>query len=715
MKFFKIITCLFICLLLIISSFLVVSADTTDTSDTSVNLWTWRNFGDFFNDSEEEAIVNKWSDYFINEEWNTNNYVVNDSILVGSTFVDGEPHCLTLILTDGDFNFEVVDSNNAGTDKCMRYSASNATYVYCFNLWYNSIVDSGLQSVDFSSRTNADVYLVANHFPDSCPEDFELYNSSDVYQSFIDYLQASQYGDMFYDVAQSKYNNFIWFYDCFDSYKGKYDYDMYTDTSLGFNNETDVMMNYLNSSVSFKDELYYTSEMSSNFNTGAYQHSESLTFYLKFNDIMQDDLNGLYANNSSFSYSDVENEILNYLSDNTYAIHYVDGEVSFSTWYSNYVSNWINGSDFDLYSVKSGTSTKVWYLTFTMPNNYTFLSSTDDSGVTIMQGCRTASSAKLFNIETGNEDTSAGGLGSNIDVSDLGNLKDKANLLNNGWSNGYPNQSGNYPYRITMYQNGSVFLMLYFKSKPSVSSYAYTDSQIKYAINIADVQGYAYIPEYNISNEFDITSLDNELDSCGSSIQTICDALSSGLDVASIATDSLTVDVVSLVVNLVSFIDSISNDVDEFLIDYNIYLWTNFVGTRDSYKGYLCLFNWDIGVDGAFVRDNSDDTHDYSNDYVQDIAPGEVDSSGNTYIYNYYYDNNGNVHGGGDLTYIPTETPTSDLSYDLDNYDFTGDLIRNSRSFFDLMKSALAFFPSWIWALVGTGLAILIALRIMGR
>lgn len=729
-----------LCLFIFLFSLPVVSAeDATETTETSVNEWIYKMWDSYLSDIDLSA-------YDISV---LNDYVSKNNMIIIDPSADNVLKSLRMFAFDGNFvDYDFDTYYASGTPFIFDKSAYN------YSSWSNNILnflDNELLEesndtyklnliVNFVFSSSADdVFLIPDYdiyhdmiltHPDSVNQ---IFYCSNPFQSLLDYFNSLIYDDMFFDVAKTKYNNFIYFYDCFDSYKGKYNYDMYTSVLDNVYSTDDFMLNYLNSSVSFKDELYYTSNMSSNFNDNeSMQHSEELTFYLKLNSETTDYLNSFYHRNIDSSTYDciyksdtMNNYITNYLIENTYTVHYENCEISFDTWYSDYVVKWLNTKekiDYSLYSIEysNGDVGCDWYVKFRMPNTYSFIYS-NDSGNYMMSGCRTASSAKLFDPTTGKEDTSSGGLGSNIDLSDLGNLKDKSELLDNGWENGYPNQSGSYPYRITIYDSGTLLMMIYFKSKPDVSSYAYTDTQIKYSVNIADIPGYAYIPEYNISYQFDIASLNKKLSSANSSIEIISNALSSGLDVISIATGSLTADMVSLVVDLVSFISSINNNIDEFLIDYNLYLWTNYVGTKDSYKGYRCIFNWDIGVDEAFVRDNSDDTHDYSEDYVPDLAPGtEVptgsDSGGNTYIYNYYYyDNNGNIHGGGDITYVPTEPVTSSLGYDYDNYDFGSQLVSNSNSFFDFIRSALSFMPAWVYLSIAASIAVLIALRILGR
>lgn len=566
----------------------------------------------------------------------------------------------------------------------MFLSTSNVIVICNSVEWYNYMI---------TRAGNADT----SHF---------FFYPGNILENFLDFVNA----DTYYDVNDVS-GNYIKYYSWLDSYKGK--------DNVSFYGENDIR-NYLNSSVSFEDDLYYESNVDNVEIPQELQHKEQITFYLKPNSEFQEHFRDIYGgsslNNPSWLINKTDTNgvyIYDYLNQHTLCKHYKQGTISFSSWVDSLKIKC------EVFNDRSEQGT--FYVKFTMNNSYSSIGS-------IFSGEKVESNALPWN--DGSDTTGLGfnGFGGSLSSE----TPTKNSLRGKGWKNGYPNQSGSYPYCITASQNGQVLLKIYLKSKPPVVSYAYTDSQIKYTIDLKGIAGYVYYPDYNLSKEFDMSVLQsiNSVD-----LDRIINGFSAGVTAASLATGNLTLEVVSVVFDLLQlFVDL---DINISLIkSFKMVLWTNYSGrlTNGQYNGYYITFNWDIGTDPTFSRANSSDTHDYSDDYQQDHAPGteqptesgtesgtgSSSSGGNTYnTWNYYYyDNNGNVHGGGDQTYTPTEAPTqtSNLSFSNGgNYDFAGDLVGTSSTFFDFLKATLSFFPAYIWALIALGITILIALRILGR
>ena len=587
-----------------------------------------------------------------------------------------------------------------------EFSNSSSKIVICNSLeWYNYMVElAGDASTD-------GLY----------------YYDGNILQSFLDVVDSANYDDVLYDVSSNLGNHFIKFYDCFESYKGKYNYEFFKD---------DRFKNYLNSSFSFDDEIFYTSNVDTASSNVNYQHKEVLDFYVKIND--EDNYNlslRLNAQDSSkMTDSDIQSFITQYLIDHSTCKHFDKGTVPFTTIYTEINNYWFKGTaKFSLHKVSTGNHTNVatefqYYIKFPMPNSYTLLDGSSVGGNVVFMGSRTVSNASLLS-------NNSLGIGSRIDEADNGDVKTRADLLRSGWRNGYPNKS-DYPYYIRVLRNSEEFLYFYFKEKPQVKSYFYTDYQIKYTVDLTNMQGYIYHKNYNVSTDFDFSSSKiNDLKSSRISFEDIVNAVELGSDISSLVVES------SPYFPIVSFFFDIFKTFYSFDIsaysNLSLILWTNYVGQMSNgagdMRGYLVQFNWDVGVDKAFVRDNSDDTHNYSDDVIHDIPtsqemPTEVvtDTSGNivnsynSYTYNYYYsDNNGNVHGGGDQTYTPTEASTSvsELAYQsVTDFDFNaGTLWNYANSFMSFCKNAFLIFPPFIWLLIASGIVVVIALRLLGR
>lgn len=685
-------------------------------------------------DFDFEEFVDSNSEFIIQLRQHVSDYPDEDFQMINFSYDTVRFFCMrdsSYVNDDADYYSFTNSNNDYHYDDIQIYSeVSTSNYVDTLSYYQSKYMFTfGMNNASFRCFNNYDAYLNCCKYNSDCTANIYYY-SGNVLHLFLDYLDSLHYQDLLYDVTGVG-DNFLLFYDCFDSYKGKYNYEFF---------DNDRFKNYLNSSVTFDDDVFYTSTVD-NVATINYQHKERLTFYVKIN---SDDNYSLSYNlnaqdGTSMDDSDIADWIQTYLINHTTCKHYENGPVSFVSWYSHVNSYWFNGSvNFQLHKIATGNHSNVasewqYYIKFYMPNSYSYAEGEN----TIFIGSRTVSNAVLFNSSTGKLSAGGNGVGSRIDEADVGTMKPKSELLQNGWKNGYPNTSGSYPYYIKMTCNGEEFLYFYFKEKPNVKSYFYTDNQIKYTVDMNNAVGYVYQPQYNISNQFDFsTEKIDELNSTNISLQQIADAVDVGADVTSLVSSSIGVSpIVSFFFDVFRVWQSYEIDILQSALNLNIVLWTNYTGTISNglgnIRGYYCQFNWNVDGDRSFIRDNSDDNHDYSLDVIHDIpmtqeipteivtdSSGNIISSFNNYTYNYYYtDNNGYIHGGGDDTYIATEAPThlSEISFSGNTYDFATDLLGTSSNYLGFLKSALSFFPAWIWSLVGLGLSIVIFLRILGR
>lgn len=446
------------------------------------------------------------------------------------------------------------------------------------------------------------------------------------------------------------------------------------------------MLNYLNSSLSLKTDLYYTKEdVNSNEMDTEYQHQENINLYIPVDD--------------DFINSHTASEVIDlYMEQIGYAVHFYDGPVDFRTWYNKYVSKYLKNSEIKLVQLKdiepssdgnvtvNNTDSKknCWFIRLPMPNYYSFLEN-HETGLALMTGCRTMSTAQLLDLSTGKINNGLNGFGSDIDGADYADDKSRDDLLTDGWKNGYPNTKGDFPYKITMNKNGSTYFEIYFDKKPKIKANFITDSQISYDINFNLTKGYIYHKNYNCSYEFDFRSASDD------------DALNSNGFF-----DSVTDDINN------TFNDSYKKLCNFFGINYNystiaefeVRLWTNYTGslTNNQYRGYYVQFNWDVEHDPNFIKTNSDDDHNYSDDYLQDDP---------------ITDNNGNIHGGA------VERPTEGSSngfFNNDDFSFDDNTLWSyANQFLSFCAKAFRVLPSWVWALIGSGIVIIIVLRILGR
>lgn len=594
---------------------------------------------------------------------------------------------------DCNLHFSLSD-NNDNTFDIFRFSRFD-TYTDTLARYTNSI-SINIDSSYYFSSSNYNVYSQYHRYADSRFGTGKLYYCTvNIIDMILDVFDNGV--QSFYDVDTVS-GTYIKYFSAFDSFKGNYHEIYYGD---------DDIRNYLNSSVVFDDtvDVYYTSDLDVD-TSDYYQHKENLIFYVDFKDeTIKDNLNAL----SDTSY------VMGLMNSCTTVKHYTQDVIAFQSWFSNL--------NLDYY-----INSKHQFV-FILSNSYTYMN-------TLFQGTKVVTSASLLNEDDG---AVSGGFGR---LSDDSIADNKQALRERGWSNGYPN-TADYPYHVDIYKDAEPYLQIYFKSKPRVISYFYTDSQIKYTVDMTSAIGYFYSVPFNLSSSFDFVEIE-KIDK--SLLIAIIEKLDIDMNISLVDLQDYinstygSQDFISaglnVFYNVAKLYLNMNNDIDN-VVNKKLVIWTNYTGdiNRTNWVGYHCRFNWDVDVDGSFIRGNSDDTHNYHSDVVKDIISdteiatelttvidgnGDIISSYNT-TYNYYsyytYDNNGNVHGGGDNTYVATEPPThlSEISFSGNSYDFGTDLVSSSSNFLNFLKSALSFFPVWIWSLVGLGLTVVIFLRILGR
>lgn len=685
------------------------SADSSTSSDVGadVNLWTYDMWSNYYGDVD---VTTKDFDFLrnidIDIDYNYNfmridtsktqiNSVYLTSFVFNADDVFYPPTDSNIngfLLSDTQYSGNYYYLNNGAVVEFAANQNSNWSddwYGYYFGMYYVDTINL-INNYYIWLISDLDIY---QSFVDVYPNFADqIYYCPDPLQSFLDYVDSQLYDDMFYDVypLQDGYQNIIRFYDCFDSYYGKYQYDFYSDN----------MLNYLNSSCSIDSPIYYKSsaiDTGQQLDDTELQHNEMYYIYIPVDD--------------DFSITDAND----YLTTITSCIHFELGPVDFSTWYNDYIVPWLDRYNIDsnyrlitLKNVEPSTSDNptvntgdskqnINLLRITFPSSYTFIESASDDGGFLMSGCRTMSTAQKVDISNGSiDDTAKDGVGSNIDGGDYLDDKDVDELLNDGWKNGYPNKSS-YPYKITINKNGYVLYEIYFDKKPSIEANFYSDSQIAYDIDFNLTRGYIYAKQQNCYLDFDFRSEteDDYLTSDGTLSDTVTD------DIKEAMAGEFGQIVKYLVYGGVTLaVDEAITNSDNYMDEKILRVWTNYTGQLTGvYRGYYVQFNWDLEQDSDFVKNNSDDDHNYSDDYLDD---GDG-----------FTDNNGNVHGGA------SEVPTEDPEYSgFNNDDFSFDennLWDYANSFLNFSAKAFSVMPSFIWQLIACSIVIIIILRILGR
>lgn len=255
---------------------------------------------------------------------------------------------------------------------------------------------------------------------------------------------------------------------------------------------------------------------------------------------------------------------------------------------------------------------------------------------------------------------------------------DKDKLINEGWIEGRPNDQ-NYPYQITIKQNAVPTYQIYMNSKPAIEVDRNNEYQCLYKIQMVPQCGYVYSFWADCYSKFDYTT--NLVDGN--------DIISQGQN----------------------YVWNALNTLGAYYDDRcMLHLAENYRGSTDpqstEYIGTKVFFNWDIS--SKMINKNDDDDYDYS----------QLVNTGDKYV-----DNNGNIHGGSlnnydseDLNKYNDNGSSDNNSTSSGNFDFTLEGITSYCSdFFNFIKSVFNLFPSFIWVLVGASIAVLIALRVLGR
>lgn len=653
-----------------------------DDNTTTVNLWSSSMFHHFFGDRNinENCEYKKYADDIFKSEGK----VVKDSFGWFHVGGDGQPNFsgMDIFVTDGEF---VVENNNPANDSehYVAVSCRNYTYIGTLRL-----------SVESSNKVSKIAYSDVISFPQryykniiykdvsnlDISKPVTAYQCSNVYQSFLDYLNAGQYN--FTDIKLlDGYKNLIKFYDQFDSPKGNY----------GINYYETPMENYINSGVMFKDDVYYQNSKLDD-DKKAFQISQLVDFYIIPNESTQQS----FTNMRLFDFLDSNmslNAVDDYLKNNSCALYYDEsGILETSDWYTKHIVNGQSIVTNFATNFKLGywKDKQQFYIKFTMPDAYSRLDNADKTSV-ILTGCHTKHSCQAVNPKTG-EEISAG-FGKNINNADNAKRPSKKELLDNGWQRGYPNTQGDFVYKMTLNVNGEEYLYVYFANMPSVSSNFFSDNCIQYGVNFYGTKGYFYDPVNNVSHEFDMTNFStdetrdfNNKNYFGSASVKVRDPLDAVKDFLGSSSQSVTADFLGI-------------DISEFSNTFTAYFWTNYTGSLSAgYKGYYVQFNWRLEGNEHFRKNNSDDTHNYDDDYKKDDAKK---------------DNNGNTHGGA------VEKPTEVPSYNgFNNSDFQFDennLWNYATSFLNFCANAFLILPAFIWQLIACSIVIIIILRIAGR
>lgn len=684
-----------IVILTVLSSVVTVSAVETSTAEhggssgkfgdtTTINLWSSSMFHHFFGDRNinENGNYKKYADDIFKSEGK----VVKDSFGWFHVGGDGQPDFsgMDIFVTDGEF---VVENNNPANDSehyvsvsCRNYSyigalrldfeSSNKVYKIAYSdvisfpqRYYKNIIYKDLSNLDISKPVTA-------------------YQCSNVYQSFLDYLNAGQYN--FTDIKLlDGYKNLIKFYDQFDSPKGNY----------GINYYETPLENYINSGVMFKDDVYYQNSKLDD-DQKAFQISQLVDFYIIPNKFTQQS----FTNMRLFDFLDSNmslNAVDDYLKNNSCALYYDEsGILETSDWYTKHIVNGQSIVTNFATNFKLGywKDKQQFYIKFTMPDAYSRLDNADKTSV-ILTGCHTKHSCQAVNPKTG-EEISAG-FGKNINNADNAKRPSKKELLDNGWQRGYPNTKGNYVYKMTLNVNGEEYLYVYFANMPSVSSNFFSDNCIQYGVNFYGTKGYFYDPVNNVSHEFDMTNFStdetrdfNNKNYFGSASVKVRDPFDAVKDFLGSSSQSVTADFLGI-------------DISEFSNTFTAYFWTNYTGSlKAGYKGYYVQFNWRLEGNEHFQKNNSDDTHNYDDDYKKDEAQK---------------DNNGNTHGGA-VEDATTGNVYGDNNFRSDDFNFDDNTLWSyANQFLAFAAKCFTVLPAWIWMLIGSSFVIIIILRLLGR
>lgn len=688
-----------IVILTVLSSVVTVSAVETSTAEhggssgkfgddntTTVNLWSSSMFDKYLHDYIFSDIS---YDNLLDISRKTSGCIVqfDKKYNSGDAFLS---NC-NFFMTDADISYKTSTSNsNSGA----FYASFFNSYQYflhsdSFNLKQSDGSIQSFLSVSYNGTysdnycyivSDIDVYRsLVSQFPAFSDQIWFCDNPA---KSFLDYFNAGQYN--FTDIKLlDGYKNLIKFYDQFDSPKGNY----------GINYYETPLENYINSGVMFKDDVYYQNSKLDD-DQKAFQISQLVDFYIIPNKSTQQS----FTNMRLFDFLDSNmslNAVDDYLKNNSCALYYDESEILKTTeWYTEHI---VNGQSIVTnfathFKLGYWKDKQQFYIKFTMPDAYSRLDNADKTSV-ILTGCHTKHSCQAVNPKTG-EEISAG-FGKNINNADNAKRPDKQELLDNGWQRGYPNTKGNYPYKMTLNVNGEEYLYVYFANMPSVASNFFSDNCIQYGVNFYGTKGYFYDPVNNVSHEFDMTNFStdetrdfNNKNYFGSASVKVRDPLDAVKDFLGSSSQSVTADFLGI-------------DISEFTNTFTAYFWTNYTGSlKAGYKGYYVQFNWRLEGNEHFRKNNSDDTHNYDDDYKKDEAKK---------------DNNGNTHGGA-VEDATTGNVYGDNNFRSDDFNFDDNTLWSyANQFLAFAAKCFTVLPAWIWMLIGSSFVIIIILRLLGR
>lgn len=691
-----------IVILTVLSSVVTVSAETStsssgaehggssgkfgDDNTTTINLWSSSMFDKYLHDYDFSDIS---YDNLLDISRKTSSCIVqfDKKYNSGYAFLS---HC-NFFMTDADISYKTSTSNP--TSGGFYASFFNRYQYFPHSDGFNHGQSDGSSKVFLSVSYNGtysdnycyivsdiDVYRsLVSQFPAFSDQIWFCDNPA---KSFLDYFNAGQYN--FTDIKLlDGYKNLIKFYDQFDSPKGNYNVNYYDNP----------LENYINSGVMFKDDVYYQNSKLDD-DKKAFQISQLVDFYIIPNESTQQS----FTNMRLFDFLDSNmslNAVDNYLKENSCALYYDEsGILETSDWYTKHIVNGQSIVTNFATNFKLGywKDKQQFYIKFTMPDAYSRLENADKTSV-ILTGCHTKHSCQAVNPKTG-EEISAG-FGKNINNADNAKRPSKKELLDNGWQRGYPNTKGNYPYKMTLNVNGEEYLYVYFANMPSVASNFFSDNCIQYGVNFYGTKGYFYDPVNNVSHEFDMTNFStdetrdfNNKNYFGSASVKVRDPLDAVKDFLGSSSQSVTADFLGI-------------DISEFTNTFTAYFWTNYTGSlKAGYKGYYVQFNWRLEGNEHFRKNNSDDTHNYDDDYKKDEA---------------IKDNNGNTHGGA-VEDATTGNVYGDNNFRNDDFNFDDNTLWSyANQFLAFAAKCFTVLPEWVWMLIGSSFVIIIILRLLGR
>lgn len=257
---------------------------------------------------------------------------------------------------------------------------------------------------------------------------------------------------------------------------------------------------------------------------------------------------------------------------------------------------------------------------------------------------------------------------------------DKEMLKGKGWKEGRPSDQ-NYPYCVQLWQNNIPIYTVYFNSKPKVRINRDSDFYCEYAIDMIGMCGYVYSEWADMSTQFDFTT----------------GKVSKGSDILSQGQ------------NLVWYLfNDLGGRVDDSCL---LHLYDNYKGNDDYFVGTKVFFNWDVTTN--LFDTNLKNQPDF--DYSKTILKGTGSE---------FKDENGHIHGGDLKQYDDEDLNKWNTNGKDDNgnknnssdFDFSFEGITEyCKDFWCFMQSSLAIFPSFVWLLVGASVAVLVALRVLGR